>query len=97
MLLASAGHLIIEVEKNPSESPGGIVLPESAVKDSNKGLVVDHGLIIDEELASLNIGVLDLKGYTVFFPLYSGHKLVHEGKEYLVIKEEDVLAFVDKD
>ena len=87
MLVANCGYVIVEVEKNPNVSPGGIVLPENSVKESNKGVVYDHGEDLDN----------DLTGYTVFFPLYSGHKLVYKGKEYLVLKEEEILAFVEKD
>ena len=97
MLVANCGYVIVEVEKNPNVSPGGIVLPENSVKESNKGVVYDHGVVIDDDLVDAGIEFFSLTVYTVFFPLYAGHKLVYEGKEYLVLKEEEILAFVKKD
>jgi chaperonin GroES len=91
MLKANERYVVIEVEKNPNVTPGGIVLPENAVGGSNKGVVVSDG---DAELFEDGEGFV---GRTVFFPLYSGNKVQHEGKEYLVLKSEDILAYVSKD
>lgn len=95
VLKANFGYVIVEVVENPSVSPGGIVLPENAVKPSNKGVVVNtFGSDIDD--IEENVYTFN-NGDTVFFPLYAGHKLDYEGKEYIVLKEEDILAFEAKE
>ena len=91
MLKANEGYIIIEVVENSNVSPGGIVMPESSVKQSNQGVIIDVGVYGDEYYLPFR------KGHLVFFPLYSGHKINHAGKDYIVLKEEDVLAFVEED
>lgn len=100
MLKANYGYILVEVEENPDVTPGGIVLPKNAVEESNKGVVISDGnnedhLLIDEEDDD-DFESLGLKGFTVFFPRYIGHKVEHNGKTYLVIKSEDILAYVTK-
>lgn len=99
MLKAKYGYILVEVEENPDVTPGGIVLPKNAVAESNKGIVISDGdnedYDIDEEEEDFESP--GLKGFTVFFPRYSGHKVEHGGKVYLALKSEDILAYVTKD
>lgn len=95
MLRANFGYVIVEVVDSPNVSPGGIVLPENAVKPSNKGIVVNSGEYDPDDFEE---NVYTYKaGDTVFFPLYVGHKLTYNGKEYTVLKEDDILAFEVKE
>lgn len=91
VLKANERYVVIEVEKNPDVTPGGIVLSQNAVGESNKGVVISDG---DADLFEDGQGFV---GRTVFFPRYSGNKVRHEGKDYLVLKIEDILAYVSKD
>lgn len=93
MLRANFGYVIINVDKNPDVTPGGIVIPQNSIKNANHGVVVDHGYL-DEEIEEGKI--LDFTDYTIFFPPYSGHRIEHDGKEYLILKEDDILAFIEK-
>lgn len=95
MLRANFGYVIVEVIENPSVSPGGITLPENAVKPSNKGIVVDTSQFNLEDFEE-NLSIYNT-GDVVFFPLYAGHKIDYNGKEYTVLKEEDILAFEVKE
>jgi chaperonin GroES len=95
VLQANFGYVIVDVVNSPSTSPGGIVIPEAAKQQSNKGIVTSHGFldIPPEDLLEDEVAPIDLTGRTVFFPLYGGHKINYAGKDYIVLKEDDILAF----
>ena len=90
MLIANNGYVIVDADKTPEVSPGGIVLPKNQDKKVNRGVVIDHSY---DEYDDSN----DLTGCIVYFPEYSGYTIEYENKKYLVIKEENVLAYVSKE
>lgn len=76
----------IEVEKE-----GSIVLPDSAEKKPFKGevLAVGPGKLLD----SGKRAQMSLKpGDTVVFSKYGGTEIKHEGEDYLILREDDILA-----
>ena len=87
-------HIVIEsvVEE---KKKGGIILPETVEKErSEKGRVVSVGpgkLNKDGKRVPLEVK----KGDTVLFTKYSPNEVKVEGKEYLIIKEEDILAILN--
>lgn len=91
MLQANFGYVIVEVVKNEDITPGGIVLPENAVKPSNKGTVVFTGGFDPDDIVEDDYTLKS--GTLVFFPMYAGNKIEYDGKEYIVLKDEDILAF----
>jgi chaperonin GroES len=76
--------LILPVE-GESQTPGGILLPETAKEKPQQGIIEAIGDA--EEMAT------DLKaGDRVLFPKYTGTEIKYEGKTYLLMNEDDVLA-----
>jgi len=71
------------VEKNV----GGIIIPDTAKDKPNIGVVVAVGT--DEELQKI-IKV----GDKVIYAKYSGTEIEIEGKKYLIISKEDILALI---
>jgi chaperonin GroES len=73
---------------------GAIIIPDSAKEKPQRGTVVAVGLgkrNDDGERVAL-----DLKaGDAILFGKYSGQEVKLEGIEYLIMKEEDVLAALD--
>lgn len=82
-------RLLEEEEK----SPGGIILPDTAKEKPQEGKVVAVGkgrVLEDGTVRPLEVKV----GDTVLFPKYSGTEVNHEETEYLIMREEDILAVV---
>ncbi len=86
-------HVVIEpvVEE---KKKGGIILPETVEKErSEKGRVVAVGPgKLDKDGKRILPEVK--KGDIVLFTKYSPNEVKVESKEYLIIKEEDILAIL---
>jgi chaperonin GroES len=80
----------LEEEKT---SPGGIVIPDSAAEKPIRGEVVGagNGKILDNG----QVRALDVKvGDKVLFGKYSGTEVKVDGVEYLVMREDDIMAIL---
>lgn len=77
-----------KVDKNKTES--GIFLPESSVNEGDRSQIGKVVAVGDNE--SLKIK----KGQRVIYNKYSGTEVVMEGIEYLIVKNEDILAVIEK-
>jgi len=86
-------RIMVEVLEAKEVSRGGILLPDSAKEKPQeakviaigKGRVSDDGKVIAPE-----VKVDD----TVLFGKYTGTEITIDGREYLILKEEDILAIV---
>ena len=84
-------RVIIEREEEERTSAGGIVIPDSATEKPIRGKViaVGNGKILDDG----SVHKVDLKkGDTVLFGKYSGTEMKVDGKELLVMREEDIMG-----
>ena len=78
-----------------TRSPGGIVIPDSAAEKPIRGKVVAVGK--GKILENGNVRALDIKvGDHILFGKYSGTEVKVDGEEYLVMREEDVMAVIEK-
>lgn len=86
-------HILVEPIKEEKKK-GGIILPDTVEKErSEKGKVIAVGpgkRDKDGKRVSLDVK----KGDTVLFTKYSPSEVKVDGKEYLVIREDDVLAVI---
>ena len=72
---------------------GGIVIPETVGNKSQKGTVVavGPGKYEDGKLQKLSLNQND----NIIFNKYSGTEITVKGIDYLIIKEDDVLAIIE--
>lgn len=94
MLKPLGDRIIIEVVEVEEKSAFGIVLPDSAKEKPQEGKVVavGTGSLTD----SGNVVPLNVKeGDNIIFSKYSGTEVKYEDKEYLILRESDVLAIVE--
>jgi chaperonin GroES len=87
-------RIVVERQEEKEQKKGGIIIPDSAKEKPQEGRViaVGNGKVNDEgkRLA------LDVKaGDRVLFGKYAGSDVTIDGKEYLIMREEDLLAILD--
>ena len=74
---------------------GGIVLPDSAKEKPQRGKVVAVGP--GKLLDSGSRGEMGLKkGNEVFYAKYAGTQIKIDDQEYVILRESDVLAVIEK-
>lgn len=79
-------NLLVKIIKKDAKTKSGLVLPESAKEDRpQEGKVMAVG-------ESKEIKVK--KGQAVIFAKYSGTEIKVDGEEYLILKNEDILAVI---
>ena len=86
-------HLLVQRVEPKDTVKGGIVIPESAKEKQQEAIVkaVGPGRIDDGKRVPIDIKV----GASVLITKYGGTELKHDDKEYLIIREEDVLAIFE--
>ena len=88
-------RVLIKQSQAEDKTPGGIVLPDTAQEKPQRGKVmaVGPGKLLD----SGKRGQMSLKkGDEVFYGRYSGTEVKIDGEEYVLMKESDVLAIIEK-
>ncbi|MBU3933610.1 MAG: co-chaperone GroES [Candidatus Omnitrophica bacterium] len=87
-------RVLLKVLEAESKTKGGIVLPDTAKEKPQEGEVVAVGKGKTGEDGTVK--PLEVKaGDRVLFAKYSGTEVTtKEGEEYLIVKEEDILAVI---
>jgi chaperonin GroES len=85
--------LVKRVEEQDARR-GGIIIPDTAKEKPQEGKVVavGNGKVTDEgKKISLDVKA----GDRILFGKYSGNEVKIEDEEYLIMREEDVLAILE--
>jgi chaperonin GroES len=88
-------RLLVKPNESEEKTKSGIVLPDSAKEKPQEGLVISAGQGgRDDKGARIP---MDVKvGDTVLYSKYAGTEVKIDGKEHLIIRENDVLAIITK-
>ena len=93
MLKPLADRVLVKVEEEETKTMGGILLPDTEQKKSQKGVVVAVGSgKMTEEGKRLPLEVKE--GDEVLFAKYSGTEIEDKGEKYLLLSERDILAIL---
>jgi chaperonin GroES len=87
-------RIIVQRLEEGEQKIGGIIIPDSAKEKPQQGKViaVGKGKIKDDG----KVLPLDVKeGDTILFGKYSGQEIKLDGEEYLIMREDEVLAVID--
>ena len=87
-------RLLVERIEEQEQKVGGIIIPDTAKEKPQQGRVVaaGKGRVNDKG----EVFPLDVKpGDTVLFGKYSGTEIKIEGKEYLILREDEVFGVLD--
>ena len=84
-------RVIVKRLEEERTSPGGIVIPDSAAEKPSQGKVIAIGkgkILEDGSVRALDVKV----GDKILFGKYSGTEVKVDGVDYLVMREDDIVA-----
>jgi len=87
-------RIIVERVEEETTTAGGIIIPDSAKEKPQKGKIVAVGkgkTTEDGKTVALDVKV----GDHVLFGKYAGTEVKIEGKEYLMMREDDILGVIE--
>ena len=86
-------RVLIEPTAEKEEKIGSIYIPDTAKEKPNEGLVAAVG---EGKYESGNLVPLQVKsGQRVLYGKYSGTEIKENGKEFLIVRESDILAIIE--
>ena len=94
MLKPLGDRVVLKAETEEEQSIGGIVIASNAKEKPTTGevIAVGNGRILDNgQRVEPEVKV----GQSVVFDKYAGSEVKYEGEEYLVIRENDIIAVID--
>jgi len=92
-LIPLGDRLLVERLEAEEKTAGGIVLPDTAKEKPIQGKVIAVGEGRRNEDGKM-VPMQVKKGDKILFGKYSGSEVKLDGEEYLIMKEDDVLAIV---
>jgi chaperonin GroES len=87
-------RIIVQRIEEGEQRVGGIIIPDTAKEKPQQGKVISagNGKVKDDGKRQ----PLDVKaGDVILFGKYSGQEIKLEGQEYLIMREDEVLAVID--
>jgi len=87
-------RVVVEPIEKDEITAGGIALPETAKEEPQQGTVIAIGPGLRDgngQRVAMEVAVGDM----VLFARYGGSSLKHKGKEYLILREEEILAIIE--
>ncbi len=83
-----ADRVVVEPAPAETQTASGIIIPDTAKEKPQQGTIVAAGNGKPDEPMTVKVGD------KVLYGKYSGTELKWEGKDYLIMRESDVLAIV---
>ena len=83
-----ADRVIIKQAAAETTTASGIIIPDTAQEKPQKGEAIAVGKGTKENPITVK------SGDTVLYGKYAGTELKHEGSDYVIMKESDILAII---
>ncbi len=81
-------RVLVEPQEAETKTSSGIYIPDSAKEKPQQGKIVAVGKGKKDHDMTVKVGD------TVLYGKYSGSELKFEGNDYLIMREEDILAII---
>lgn len=81
-------RVLVEIVAAEQKTASGIIIPDSAQEKPQKAVVVAIGTGTKREKMEVKVGD------TVLYGKYAGTQITHDGNEYLILNQSDILAIV---
>ena len=88
-------RVVVKRVESDEKTKGGLIIPDSAKEKPQQGKVVAVGAgkpDKDGKKVALDVQA----GDTILFGKYSGQEIKIDGNEYLIMREDEVLAVLEK-
>jgi chaperonin GroES len=83
-----ADRVLIEPMAAEEKTSSGIIIPDTAKEKPQKGTIIAVGPGTEDEKMEVK------EGDQVLYGKYSGTELTIDGKDYLIMKQSDILAII---
>ncbi|MDA8596045.1 MAG: co-chaperone GroES [Flavobacteriaceae bacterium] len=83
-----ADRVLIEPSPAETKTASGLIIPDSAKEKPLQGVVVAVGKGTKDHEMTVQVGD------TVLYGKYAGTELKHDGVEFLIMNESDILAII---
>ena len=83
-----ADRVLVEPSAAETKTASGIIIPDSAQEKPQKGKIIAVGPGTKENPVTQKIGD------NIIYGKYSGTELKHDGADYLIMRESDILAVI---
>lgn len=87
-------RVLVEPIKEEEQKKGGIIIPDTAKEKPQQGKVIAVGtgkLDDNGKVIPFNVKA----GDKVLMPKYGGTEVKMDGKEYVILREEDILGVIE--
>jgi len=81
-------RVVVQPAPADAKTSGGIIIPDTAKEKPQRGKVVAVGPGKDDLKMTVK------KGDTVLYGKYAGQELQYEGKDLLIMREDDILVIL---
>ncbi len=81
-------RVVVEPAKAEEKTASGIILPDGAKEKPHQGKVIAVGPGKDGNKMTVK------KGDTVLYGKYAGQEITYKGKDYLIMREDDILVII---
>lgn len=81
-------RVVVEPQPAETKTASGIYIPDSAKEKPQQGKVAAVGKGKDDQKMTVKVGD------TVLYGKYAGTELKLEGNDYLIMREDDILAII---
>jgi chaperonin GroES len=86
-------RIVLTRVEEETQTAGGIIIPDTAKEQPQEGIVVTTGkgkVREDGKITPLDVK----KGDRVLFGKYAGNDVTLDGEDYVILREDDVLAVI---
>lgn len=83
-----ADRVLVEPAQAEAKTSGGIIIPDTAKEKPQRGTVVAVGSGTKDQPMTVKAGD------QVLYGKYAGTELSYEGKDFLIMRESDILAII---
>ena len=93
MIKPLADRILIKMKEGEETTKSGIILANAAKEKPQIAEVIEvgPGKTVDGKKEPINVK----KGDNIIVSKYSGTEIKYEGEEYLIVKQDDILAIVE--
>ncbi len=92
MIKPLGSRVLIKMKEGEETTKSGIILSGAAQEKPQVAEVIEvgPGEVIDGKAETMNVK----KGDNIIVSEYAGTKVKYEGEEYIIVKQDDILAIV---